>query len=195
MLKSPTAVLALVFSCVFAVAVGAGEPPSSFFPATGNGNGNGNGGGGGAGGFDAQPAQVPLDPTADPPQSQVLPVLREYDRFQDKTSVRVEGIRPTITKGESRLFLTVTCSADGTAVATKPTKVKVEVLAVSDSYQYADLKDGLQLIFLLTGEPAAPATAPVAAVAATNVPMPRVMPVGVGGASTALGPVGSPNTR
>lgn len=166
LLKPSTILLATLVS---AALVAAEPPPSStaFFPATGNAS-------------DTQPSQVPLDPTADPPQAQVVPVLRDYDRFQDKTSVRVEGIRPTVTKGESRLFLTVTCSADGSAIATKPAKVKVEVLAVSDAYQYADLKDGLQLIFLLTG---APTTAPAA-----NVPVPRAMPAGVGEATPGQAP-------
>jgi hypothetical protein len=125
-----------------------------------------------------------------------MPVLRDYDRFQDKTSVRVEGIRPAITKGDSRLFLTVTCSADGSAIATKPAKVQIEVLAVSDSYQYADLKDGLQLIFLLTGAPTAAAAAPTTA-PAQNVPVPRAIPAGVGAPATmaALAPPGQANVR
>jgi len=40
-----------------------------------------------------------MDPTTDPPQAEPVPVEREYDRFQDKTTIRVEGVRPAITKG------------------------------------------------------------------------------------------------
>jgi hypothetical protein len=105
----------------------------------------------------AAPADVPVDPSADPPQAQVVPVQRDYDRFQDKTTLRAEGIRPTITRGDSRLFLTAVCSYDGVTVTSKPTKVQIEVLAVSDAYQFAEMKDDLQLIFLITKDPAAAA--------------------------------------
>lgn len=92
-----------------------------------------------------------LDPTQDPPQAEPLAVDRDYDRFQDKTTIRVEGVRPQITRGESRLFINATSSADGTEVTVQPTKVQLNVLAVSDDFQYADLKDGLQFILLING--------------------------------------------
>jgi hypothetical protein len=121
--------------------------------------------------FDVSPAAQPdtqLNPVADPPQGEVVPVLRDYDRFQDKVTLRVEGIRPTITRGDSRIFLTAACSADGGAFTSKPSKVQITVLAVSDAYQYAEMKDDLQLIFLITKQ------------AAPSVPLPR----GLGGAAS-----------
>lgn len=121
--------------------------------------------------FDVSPdlqGDTNFNPVADPPQAQVLPVLREYDRFQDKVTLRVEGIRPTITKGDSRIFLTTACSSDGSEFSAKPAKVQITVLAVSDAYQYAEMKDDLQLIFLITRQ------------AAPSVPLPR----GVAGAAS-----------
>ncbi len=89
------------------------------------------------------------NPTADPPQAEPVAIEREYDRFQDKTTIKMEGIRPSVTKGESRLFINVTSSCDGTTVTVKPQKVAINLLAVSEDFQYADLKDSLQLILLI----------------------------------------------
>src|SRR5437016_638829 len=99
--------------------------------------------------FALAPAAEPLDPTLDPPQAEPMPIEKEYDRFQDMTTIKVEGIRPAITKGESRLFINATSSCDGVMVTTKPTKIAINLLAVSDDFQYADLKDNLQLILLI----------------------------------------------
>ena len=95
------------------------------------------------------PAMGRLDPTADPPQTELIAIDREYDRFQDKTTIRVEGIRPTVTKGESRIFINATSSFDGVEITTKPDKVAINLLAVSEDFQYADLRDGLQFILLI----------------------------------------------
>jgi hypothetical protein len=95
------------------------------------------------------PATGRMDPTTDPPQAEPVPVEREYDRFQDKTTIRVEGVRPAITKGDSRLFINATSSCDGPEVTGKPTKIQLNLLAVSDDYQYADLREGLELILLI----------------------------------------------
>lgn len=103
--------------------------------------------------FVAAPAFAPaagrLDPTSDPPQTEPMSIERDYDRFQDKTTIRVEGIRPAITKGESRIFLNATSSCDGAEVLGKPEKVAINLLAVSEDFQYGDLRDSLQLILLI----------------------------------------------
>ena len=106
----------------------------------------------------AAPVDQPLYPMSDPPQIQTMPVIAEYDRFQDKTTLRVEGIRPAITKGFSRLFINAACSYDGQTIAVKPSKVQFTLLAVSDDYQYADSRDDLLLIFLIA-YPTPPSTA------------------------------------
>ena len=93
-----------------------------------------------------------LDPTTDPPQTEPMPIERDYDRFQDKTTIRVEGIRPAITKGESRIFLNATSSSDGPEGTAKPEKVALNLLAVSEEFQFADLRDSLQLIILVDGK-------------------------------------------
>lgn len=90
-----------------------------------------------------------LDPTADPPQTEAMPIEREYDRFQDKTTVKVEGIRPGVTRGESRIFINATSSFDGVEVTVKPDKVAINLLAVSEDYQYVDFRDGLEFILLI----------------------------------------------
>jgi hypothetical protein len=125
----------LVAALAFGGALGAAEerppvgpqvPPPAFSPAAGR-----------------------LDPTADPPQGEPVAVEREYDRFQDKTTIKVEGVRPTVTKGESRIFINATSSCDGPEVVAKPDKIALNLLAVSDEFQYADLRDGLQFILLI----------------------------------------------
>jgi hypothetical protein len=81
----------------------------------------------------------------------------------------VEGIRPAITKGFSRLFINATCSYDGQTIAVKPSKVQFTLLAVSDDYQYADSRDDLLLIFLIA-YPAPPSTAPASQPALPPLP-------------------------
>jgi hypothetical protein len=115
------------------------------------------------------PVDQPLNPMSDPPQIQTMPVIAEYDRFQDKTTLRVEGIRPAITKGLSRLFINAACSYDGQTIAVQPTKVQFTLLAVSDDYQYADSRDDLLLIFLIA-YPSAPSTAPASQPALPPLP-------------------------
>jgi hypothetical protein len=95
------------------------------------------------------PIQTRMDPTTDPPQAELMPVEREYDRFQDKTTIKVEGIRPTVTKGDSRIFLNATSSSDGAAPTGKPEKVAINLLAVSEDFQYVDQREGLQFILLI----------------------------------------------
>src|SRR5689334_18282238 len=95
------------------------------------------------------PAGGPMDPTADPPQAEPMPVQKEYDRFQDKTTIKVEGIRPAITRGDSRIFINATSSCDGIEMTGKPEKIALNLLAVSDEFQYADLRDNLQFILLI----------------------------------------------
>ena len=96
------------------------------------------------------PAFAPrLDPLNDPPQTEAMQIERDYDRFQDKTTIRVEGIRPGVTKGESRIFLNAVCSYDGADVAGKPDKVAINLLSVSEEFQYVDLREGLQFILLI----------------------------------------------
>ena len=90
-----------------------------------------------------------LDPTADPPQTEAMPIDREYDRFQDKTTIKVEGIRPGVNRGESRIFINATSSFDGVEVTVKPDKVAINLLAVSEDYQYVDFRDGLEFILLI----------------------------------------------
>lgn len=93
-----------------------------------------------------------LDPTADPPQTEAMPIDREYDRFQDKTTIKVEGIRPAVTRGESRIFINATSSFDGVKITVKPDKIAINVLAVSEDYQYVDFRDGLEFILLINNK-------------------------------------------
>ena len=90
-----------------------------------------------------------LDPLTDPPQTEPMPVEREYDRFQDKSTIKVEGVRPGVTKGESRIFINATTSFDGPEVVGKPEKVAINLLSVAEDFQYVDLREGLQLILLV----------------------------------------------
>jgi hypothetical protein len=98
------------------------------------------------------PAGGRMDPTTDPPQTEPMPIEREYDRFQDKTTIRVEGIRPAVTKGESRIFINATSSGDGAELTGKPDKVAINLLAVSEEFQYVDLRDGLEFILLINNK-------------------------------------------
>jgi hypothetical protein len=102
--------------------------------------------------FSPAPAQGRMDPTTDPPQADPMPVEREYDRFQDKTTVRVEGIRPAVTRGESRIFISATSSCEGPEVNGKPEKVTLSILAVSDEFQFVDARDALQFILLIDNQ-------------------------------------------
>ena len=90
-----------------------------------------------------------LDPTTDPQQNDIMTVEREYDRFQDKISIKTEGIRPQIVKGESRIFVNVTSVTDGKEVTTKPEKLQVNLLSVADDFQYGELREGLEFILLV----------------------------------------------
>src|SRR5437870_6272280 len=77
-----------------------------------------------------QPMMFPaagLDPAGDPPQAEPMPVQKEYDRFQDKTTIKVEGIRPAITRGDSRIFINATSSCDGVEVTGKPEKIAINL--------------------------------------------------------------------
>lgn len=93
-----------------------------------------------------------LDPTADPPQTEPIAIDREYDRFQDKSTIKVEGIRPLVTRGESRIFINATSSFDGVEITIKPNKVAINLMAVSEDFQYVDLHDGLQFILLINNK-------------------------------------------
>ena len=95
------------------------------------------------------PANEHLDPTTDPPQNEIIPIEREYDRFQDKISIKAEGIRPQIAKGESRIFVNFTSVTDGKEVTVKPEKVQLNLLSVADDFQYGELREGLELILLI----------------------------------------------
>ena len=86
------------------------------------------------------------DPAADPPQAEQTPVQRDYDRFADQNTVKVEGIRPTILRGESRLFLNASSIFDGTEVTSKPDKIALNLLCVSDDFQFGDICVGAQRI-------------------------------------------------
>ena len=95
------------------------------------------------------PPPARWDPLTDPPQTEVMPVEREYDRFQDKITIKVEGIRPAVTKGESRIFINATTSFDGPEVTGKPEKIALNLMSVAEDFQYVDLREGLQLILLI----------------------------------------------
>ena len=90
-----------------------------------------------------------IEPLTDPPQTESMPVDRDYDRFQDKTTIKVEGVRPGITKGESRIFINATTSFDGPEIVGKPEKVAINLLSVAEEFQYVELREGLQLILLI----------------------------------------------
>ena len=67
-------------------------------------------------------------------------------------SAEGEGIRPAITKGESRIFINATTSFDGAEAAVKPQKVAINLLSVADEFQFVDLREGLELILLIDGK-------------------------------------------
>jgi len=98
------------------------------------------------------PSVSRLDPTVDPPQTEPIAIDREYDRFQDKTTIKVEGVRPLVTRGESRIFINATSSFDGVEITIKPDKVAINLMAVSEEFQYVDLHDGLQFILLINNK-------------------------------------------
>ena len=104
----------------------------------------------------AQPSNGPfpgrMDPSGDPPQADQVPVQREYDRFADQNTVKIEGVRPAIMKGESRLFINASSIFDGTEVSAKPDKVALNLLCVSDDFQFADTRENLTFIVLVDKE-------------------------------------------
>ena len=129
------AICGLLAAAVCAAPLGRGVAQALATPATG-----------------LAPAQGRMDPTSDPPQAEPMAVEREYDRFQDKTTIRIEGIRPAVTRGESRIFIGATSSCEGPEVNGKPERVTLSILAVSEEFQYVDSRDGLQFILLIDNQ-------------------------------------------